>query len=74
MLRIEYVYWLCGALMFAAGYADFAARRPAPAAFWTILALCFFGGDAVEAAAKAGNLLPAQVVGVAVIALAILAA
>jgi uncharacterized membrane protein len=74
MLKIEYVYWLCGALMLAAGYVDFAARRPAPAAFWTILGLCFFGGDAVEAAAKAGNLLPAQIVGLSVIALAIIAA
>jgi len=74
MLRIEYVYWLCGALMLAAGYVDFAARRLAPAAFWTILALCFFGGDAIESAAKAGDALPAQITGVAVIALAIIAA
>ena len=74
MIKIEYVYWLCGALMLAAGYFDFAARRRAPAAFWTILGLCFFAADAVEAAAKAGNVLPAQIVGIAVIALGMIAA
>jgi uncharacterized membrane protein len=74
MLRIEYVYWACGLLMLAAGWADFRARRFAPGTFWTILALCFFAGDAVLDADKAGNPLPAQVVGAGVIALAVIAA
>jgi uncharacterized membrane protein len=70
MLRIEYVYWACGLLLLAAGVFEFRDRRYAQAAFWTILAICFFGGDAVLAADKLGNALPAQVAGVAVIVLA----
>jgi uncharacterized membrane protein len=73
MLRIEYVYWLCGALLLAAGVFEFRDRRVAQAAFWTILAACFFGGDAVIDADKAGNTLPAQVAGFAVIVLAAIA-
>jgi len=73
MLRIEYVYWLCGALFLAAGAFDLASRRYASAAFWMILSVCFFGGDAIEAAAAAGNVLPAQFGGIAVIALALIA-
>lgn len=73
MLRIEYAYWLCGALFLAAGGFDLASRRYASAAFWAILAACFFGGDAIEAAAAAGNALPAQVGGIGVIALALIA-
>src|SRR5262252_4435546 len=70
MLRIEFVYWLIGAVLLAAGLFEIAERRYAHSAFWTVLALCFFGGDAVLAADKAGNALPAQLVGVAVIVLA----
>ncbi|HET7777850.1 MAG TPA: DUF979 domain-containing protein [Rudaea sp.] len=73
MLRIEYVYWLCGALFFAAGTFDLGSRRYASAAFWMILSACFFGGDAIEAAAAAGNVLPAQFGGIAVVALALIA-
>ena len=73
MLRIEYVYWLCGALFLAAGGFDLDARRYASAAFWGILAACFLAGDAIETAAAAGNTLPAQLAGVGVIALALIA-
>jgi uncharacterized membrane protein len=73
MLRIEYVYWLCGTILAACAVLDLRARRPALAAFWGILAACFLGGDAVLAAADAGNLLPAQGVGIGVIALALIA-
>jgi uncharacterized membrane protein len=73
MLKIEYVYWLCGSLLLAAGFVELRGRRYAHSAFWTILALTFFGGDAVEAASKAGNALPAQSVGVSVIALGLIA-
>jgi uncharacterized membrane protein len=73
MLRIEYVYWLCGALFFAASAFDLASRRYASAAFWAILSACFFGGDAIEAAAAAGNALPAQLGGIGVVALALIA-
>jgi uncharacterized membrane protein len=73
MLRIEYVYCLCGVVLAACAVLDLRERRPALAAFWGILAACFLGGDAVLAAANAGNLLPAQLVGVGVIVLALIA-
>jgi uncharacterized membrane protein len=73
MLRIEYVYWLCGTILAACAVLDVRARRPALAAFWGILAACFLGGDSVLAAADAGNLLPTQLVGLSVIALALIA-
>jgi len=73
MLRIEFVYWACGAVLLAAGLFEARDRRPTQAAFWSILAACFFGGDAVLAADAAGNALPAQITGLAVVALALIA-
>lgn len=73
MLRIEFVYWLCGVVLLAAGAFELRDRRYAPAAFWTLLAACFLGGDAVLAADKSGDPLPAQIVGLAVVALALIA-
>jgi uncharacterized membrane protein len=73
MLRIEYVYWLCGGVLAICAALDLRARRPAHAAFWGILAACFLGGDLVQSAAAAGDTSPAQLVGVAVIALALIA-
>ena len=55
MLRIEYVYWLCGALLAACALHDLRARRYAAASFWGILAAIFLGGDAVAAAAAHGD-------------------
>ena len=72
-MRIEYVYWLCGAILATCAVLDLRARRLAVAAFWAILAACFLGGDAVLSAATAGNALPAQLVGAGVIALALIA-
>ena len=64
MLRIEYVYWLCGALFSPPAPCSICAHAVcAQAAFWAILSACFFGGDTIEAAAAAGNALPAQVGG-----------
>ena len=73
MLRIEYVYWLCGAILAACAALDLGAQRRAQAAFWGILAAGFLGGDSILAAAEAGNALPAEVAGVGVIALALIA-
>jgi uncharacterized membrane protein len=73
MLRVEYVYWLCGALLAVCALHDVRLRRLASAAFWGILAVIFLGGDAVAAAAAAGNVLPAQCTGLAVVALALIA-
>ena len=73
MLRIEYVYWLCAALLAACALRDLRLRRFAAAAFWGILAVIFLGGDAVAAAAAHGDALPAQGVGIGVIVLALIA-
>src|SRR3954462_1289970 len=73
MLRIEYVFWLCGALLLASALRDLHARRFAFAAFWAVLGASLLGGDAVLAATAAGNALPAQIAGVGVIVLALLA-
>ena len=73
MFRIEYVYWLCGALLIACALRDLRLRRFAFAAFWIVLGATLFGGDAVQAALDAGNALPAQLVGAGVIALALIA-
>ncbi len=73
MLRIEYVYWLCGAILAACAVLDLRARRRAQAAFWGILSAAFLGGDTILAAADAGNAIPAQLAGIGVIALALIA-
>src|SRR3954452_6063932 len=73
MLRIEYVFWLCGALLLACALRDLRARRFAFAAFWAVLGASLLGGDAVLAATAAGDALPAQIAGVGVIVLALLA-
>jgi len=73
MLRIEYAYWLIAAFLFYTAWRNAREREGFRAAFWTLLGLLFAGGDMVLAQQKAGNALPAQVAGVAVIALALLA-
>jgi len=73
MPRIEYVYWLCGALLLACALRDLRLHRYAFAAFWAILGITLFAGDAVLAALSGGDNLPAQCVGGGVIALGLLA-
>ncbi|MGA9826757.1 MAG: DUF979 family protein, partial [Rhodanobacteraceae bacterium] len=69
MLRIEYVYWLIGVLLLVAAVYNLRERRWSMAAFWSVLACPFLFGDAIGAAAAAGSMLPAQVMGIGVIAL-----
>jgi uncharacterized membrane protein len=73
MLRIEYVYWLCGAILAACAALDVRAKRWAFAVFWAILAAAFLGGDAILAAHANGNELPSQIAGCGVIGLALIA-
>ena len=73
MLRIEYVYWLCGAILIACAALDLRARRWTFAVFWTILAAAFLGGDAILAAHANGHEWSAQIAGCGVIALALIA-
>lgn len=73
MLRVEYAYWLIAALLFYAGLRSLREWQGWRAAFWLILGALFAGGDQVLAQQAAGNALPAQCAGVAVIVLALLA-
>ena len=73
MLRIEHFYWLLAAFLLFSGWRNLRERRWAQAAFWSLLALLFAGGDTILAASKVGNKLPAQWAGVGVVALALLA-
>lgn len=73
MLRIELFYAILAAFLLYAGWQNLRARRYSHAAFWSLLALLFAGGDVVLSASKAGDPLPSQLAGVGVIVLALLA-
>jgi uncharacterized membrane protein len=74
MLTLSHVFYLLGALFAGAALLNARDRRWAMAAFWAIVALPCLVGDQILAANKAGTQWPAQAMGVAVIALAVLAA
>ncbi|WP_394696802.1 DUF979 domain-containing protein [Pseudoxanthomonas japonensis] len=73
MLSIEHFYWVLAAFLAYAGWRNLQQRRYAHAAFWTVIAALFAGGDVVLRASKAGDALPAQFAGGAVLVLALLA-
>ncbi|MBU6199940.1 MAG: DUF979 family protein [Xanthomonadaceae bacterium] len=73
ILRVEYIYWLCGALVAACAVRELRARRWAHAAFWGILAAIFLLGDAIESVAAHGHALPERLAGAGVIALGLIA-
>jgi uncharacterized membrane protein len=73
MLRIEYAYWLLAAFFIASAWMNARERRWAACAFWATLSLLFIGGDYVLSARHAGDNRPAQLAGLGVVALAVLA-
>lgn len=73
MLSIEHFYWVLAAFLAYAGWRNLQQRRYAHAAFWTVIAALFAGGDVVLRASKTGDALPAQFAGGAVLVLALLA-
>lgn len=73
MLSIEHFYWVLAAFLAYAGWRNLRQRRYAHAAFWTLIGVLFAGGDAVLRASKAGDAVPAQLAGGAVLVLALLA-
>ena len=73
MLRIEYAYWLLAAFFGATAWMNGRERRWAATAFWTVLALLLAGGEWVLGAKQAGDARPAQLAGLGVVALAVLA-
>lgn len=74
MLRIEHVYILIGAFLVVAAALNLRARRLATAGFWGILSAPFLFGEAIVRANANGTAWPAQLMGVGVIALGLLAA
>ncbi len=73
MLSIEHFYIVLALFLFFAGGSNLRERRYAHAAFWSLLGVLFASGKLVLTATKAGNPLPSQLVGAAVIVLALLA-
>ena len=73
MIDIGSFYWLLAAFLVYAAWRNLREGRWAQAGFWGVLALLFAGGDHVLAARRAGDPLPAQLAGLGVIALAVLA-
>lgn len=74
MILVEYLYWLVGAFLLAAAWFNLRERRWVMAAFWLILSGPFILGDLIIAAGEDGNEMPAQAMGIGVIALGVLAA
>ncbi|MET0225298.1 MAG: DUF979 family protein, partial [Dokdonella sp.] len=73
MIVIEHVYWLIGAFLLVATWLNLRDRRWATAAFWAVLASTFLFGDAIQRAGANGARWPAQLMGLGVIALGVLA-
>ena len=73
MLRIEHAYWLAAAFFAVTAFINLRQRRWVATAFWGVLAVLFATGDAILAAAKAGDHGPGQLAGLGVLALALLA-
>lgn len=73
MLRLEYIYWLIGAFLAAAALINLRERRWGMSLFWSILAAAFVCGRHITELAEQGQRLPAQLMGVGVIVLGVLA-
>ena len=73
MLDIGMFYWLLAALLLYAAWRNARERRWMHAGFWSVLAVMMCAGDAILAAQKAGDPVPAQLAGIGVIALGLLA-
>ncbi len=73
MFRLEHLYWLVAAFLLASAFLNLRARRWSMAAFWLVLAAPFVFGEAILAAHAAGRGWPAQLMGLGVIVLGLLA-
>jgi uncharacterized membrane protein len=73
MIKVEWFYWLCGAIFIAVGALTFPdrtnARRYGSGAFWVLL-----GGSFIYGTYVVNKTAPASILGVAVIAMAALVA
>ncbi len=73
MLTIEHAYWLLAIFLAGAAFLNAREGRWSHAAFWAMLAALFACGDVILTASKAHHDLPAQLAGVGVLVLAMLA-
>lgn len=73
MLKIETIYQLIAILLAATAWINGRERRYSMALFWGILSAAFLFGPEITAMAERGQRLPAQLMGVGVILLGILA-
>ena len=73
MLRIEHAYWLIAGFLLYSGWRNLRDGHRWHAAFWIVLGLLFGAGDFILAQSAAGDAVPAQIAGVGVIVLAVLA-
>ena len=60
MLRVEYLYWLVGALLIVSAWLNLRERRHAMGAFWLVLSAPFLFGNFVLDAHQRGSTWPAQ--------------
>lgn len=74
MFRLEHLHWLVAAFLLASAFLNLRERRWSMAAFWLVLASPFVFGEAILRAHAAGQAWPAQLMGLGVIALGLLAA
>ncbi|MDZ4811236.1 MAG: DUF979 domain-containing protein [Pseudomonadota bacterium] len=73
MLRLEYIYWLISAFLAVTAMINLRERRYGMSLFWAILAAAFLFGRQVIQLAEQGQRLPAQLMGVGVILLGVIA-
>ncbi|WP_018974067.1 DUF979 domain-containing protein [Rudaea cellulosilytica] len=73
-LRLEYIYWLMGIWLVLCAIYNLRERRWAMATFWALVGCAFLFGDAIKAASAAHVRWPAQMMGLGVVALGLLAA
>jgi uncharacterized membrane protein len=74
MLRLDYVYWLIGAWLALCAIYNLRERRWSMGAFWAVVGCAFLFGDAIKSASAVHTRWPAQLMGIGVIALGLLAA
>ena len=73
MIELAYVWLVVGALLAGVAILHARDRSIRGAAFWGLVAVPFFAGDRIAEAATSGTHWPAQAMGAAVIAIALLA-
>ena len=73
MLHLEWAYAALALLLLGTAWLNLRQRHWAQAAFWAVIAILFACGNWVLRAQQAGDAKPAQIAGIGVLALALLA-